>query len=55
MVAHILLTLALALYCTGAGLLYLYGLNCFVMIGLFLRGRAQRQAEDEQIRRRFVA
>ncbi len=54
MVADIPLIVALVLYALGAMALYLYGLNCYVMIRLFMRARAGQQAEDAALRRRFA-
>jgi len=54
MAADIPLAIALALYALGAGALYLYGLNCYVMIRLFARARPRQQAEDAALRRRFA-
>ena len=54
MAADIALALALAVYATGALALYLYGLNCYVMIRLFARARPRQLAEDAELRRRFA-
>lgn len=40
-------------YCACALALFLYGLNCYVMIALFRRGREKQMRENEKIRKRF--
>jgi cellulose synthase/poly-beta-1,6-N-acetylglucosamine synthase-like glycosyltransferase len=55
MTGDIFLITAVIAYCLCAGALFLYGLNCYVMIYLFLRGRKRQQAEDRQLLDRFEA
>ncbi len=54
MAADIALALALAVYALGALALYLYGLNCYVMIRLFARARRGQRTQDAELRRRFA-
>lgn len=49
-----LMTALLMLYFLGAVTLGLYGLNCYVMLYLFLRGRRRRGPEDRALLQRFA-
>ena len=50
MIGEILLTTGLGLYVACSLLLFVYGLNSYVMIGLFLRSRRRLRAEDRAVR-----
>ncbi len=43
----------MVVYCICAVALFLYGLNCYVMIGLFKRSRKKQQEENAQLLARF--
>ena len=47
--------IVLVLYCLTAFGLAVYGVNCYVMIGLFWRRRRQRQSEEAALLQRFAA
>jgi cellulose synthase/poly-beta-1,6-N-acetylglucosamine synthase-like glycosyltransferase len=53
MLGSAFLALAFSIYCICALALFLYGLNCYVMIFLFSRTRKKQKAEDEQLIQRF--
>jgi cellulose synthase/poly-beta-1,6-N-acetylglucosamine synthase-like glycosyltransferase len=43
----------ITVYFSAAGILLLYGLNCYVMIALFQRGRGRARANRNTVRQRF--
>ncbi len=48
------LIVAMVVLYLGASLaLHVYGINCYVMMGLFLRGNAKRKREEQSLRERF--
>ena len=50
---ELILLVGLAVYCLCATALFLYGLNCYVMIWLFSRARQRQESEDRQLLERF--
>ncbi len=51
---NVLLIIIMVIYCICAVALFLYGLNCYVMIGLFMRSRKRQKHEDEAILAHFA-
>jgi cellulose synthase/poly-beta-1,6-N-acetylglucosamine synthase-like glycosyltransferase len=54
MVGYFFLAIGFAIYCICAVALFLYGLNCYVMIYLFSRAKKRQEAEDQRVMQRFL-
>jgi len=55
MILDSVLIVLLTLYAASSVLLYIYGINSYVMIALFLRNRSRRRDEERSILERFSA